>query len=103
MSAENVDEMATLPDGWTIGDIRRRAKCDRALLLDPKTPVYLAPNEPDRSVPLNVDLIVDFSGLYLARCVDDGEWYMGQRSAPEGPIFCWLSYGADLGIAIDNL
>ncbi|WP_405166306.1 hypothetical protein OG203_15185 [Nocardia sp. NBC_01499] len=103
MGMENIDDSTTLPDGWTISDVRRRAGIDAALLLDPSTPVYLAPNGPDQSTPLNVDLILDFSCLYLARCVDDSEWYMCQRAAPEQPIFCWSSYGADLGTAIDNL
>ncbi|MRH87031.1 hypothetical protein GFY24_06040 [Nocardia sp. SYP-A9097] len=103
VSTENVDDNTPLPDGWTIGDVRRRSRDGAARLLDPSTPVYLAPNEPDQSVPLNIDLIVDFSGLYLARCVDDGEWYMGQRATPDEPILCWSSYGDDLSTAIDNL
>ncbi|MCP9620813.1 hypothetical protein FOH10_25675 [Nocardia otitidiscaviarum] len=92
-----------LPDGWTIDEIRRRAKSESAVLLDPSTRVYLAPNGSDQSDPLNVDLILDFSGLCLARCVDDAEWYMGNRGTAGEPIFCWSSYGDDLGTAIDNL
>ncbi|MEU6185752.1 hypothetical protein [Nocardia sp. NPDC047038] len=52
---------------------------------------------------MEVDPIIGFTGLCLARCVDDGEWYMGHRGEPGEPIFCWSSYGADLGIAIDGL
>ncbi|MFI9507913.1 hypothetical protein [Nocardia sp. NPDC052566] len=52
---------------------------------------------------MDVDLIIGFTGLCLARCVDDGEWYMGDRGEPGEPIFCWSSYGADLGAAIDGL
>lgn len=92
-----------LPTGWTLSDVRHRSRDNSALLLDPSVPVFLAPFGPDQSVPLTVDLILEFSDLYLARCVDDGEWYMGQRAAPEGPILCWSSYGADLETAIDNL
>lgn len=68
-----------------------------------RSAVYLAPNGPDQSASLIVDLILDFSGLYLARRVNDSEWYLGQRATPEEPILCWSSYGADLGTAIDNL
>ncbi|MFD4351431.1 hypothetical protein ACFWPX_02670 [Nocardia sp. NPDC058518] len=103
MGTKDFHDNTTLPTGWTLSDVRRRARDDVALSLDPSTPVYLAPYGPDESAPLNVDIILDFSGLYLARCIDDSEWYMGQRAAPEEPILCWSSYGEDLGTAIDNL
>ena len=103
MSTHNTDDSTPLPDGWTIEDVRRRSQDNAARLLDPSTPIHLAPNGLDQSVPLNVDLVVDFSGLYLAHCTEDGEWYMGQRAASNEPILCWASYGDDLGTAIDNL
>ncbi|MEV0251633.1 hypothetical protein AB0H76_33945 [Nocardia sp. NPDC050712] len=103
MSTENADDNTSLPAGWTIGDVRQRSQDNAARLVDPSTPVYLAPNGPGQSAPLDVDLIMDFSGLYLARCVDDSEWYMGQRATPDEPILCWSSYSDDLGTAIDNL
>ncbi|MFB7718705.1 hypothetical protein [Nocardia sp. NPDC056100] len=103
MSTDRADAETRLPDGWTLDDVRRRSQIDAIRLLDPSTPVYLEPNRFGESVRLNVDLIVDFSCLYLARCVDDSEWYMGQRGAPDEPIRCWSSYGDDLGAAIDNL
>ncbi|WP_168436072.1 hypothetical protein [Nocardia vermiculata] len=103
VSTHNTDDNTPLPDGWTIEGVRRRSQDDAARLLDLSTPVYLAPNGLDHSVAVNVDLIVEFSGLHLARCVEDGEWYMGQRAASDEPILCWASYGDDLGTAIDNL
>ncbi len=72
-------------------------------MADPSTLVYRTPSRPEQGAPLNVDLVVDLSGLYLARSVDDGEWHMGQRTSPHEPILCWSSYGDDLGSAIDNL
>ncbi|MFI2281326.1 hypothetical protein [Nocardia beijingensis] len=96
-------DKGTLPSEWTIDAVRRRAQDSTVELLDPSTPVFLAPLEPSEGVALEVDLIIGFTGLCLARCVDDGEWYMGHRGEPGEPIFCWSSYGADLGIAIDGL
>ncbi|MET8878185.1 hypothetical protein [Nocardia sp. NPDC004604] len=93
----------TLPDGWTIDEVRQRAQDSTVELLDPSTPVFLHPTEPDQAVSLEVDLIIGFTGLCLARCMEDGEWYMGHRGQPGDPIFCWSSYGADLGTAIDGL
>ncbi|WP_433524215.1 hypothetical protein ACQPZ2_03145 [Nocardia pseudovaccinii] len=96
-------DKGTLPNGWTIDEVRRRAQDSTVELLDPNTLVFLAPLEPSQGVSLEVDLIIGFTGLCLARSVDDGEWYMGHRGEPGEPIFCWSSYGADLGTAIDGL
>ncbi|MEV6137167.1 hypothetical protein AB0L63_14120 [Nocardia sp. NPDC051990] len=92
-----------LPDGWTINEVRQRAQDNTVELLDPSTRVFLRFAESDQAVFLEVDLIIGFTGLCLARCIEDGEWYMGDRGRSGEPIFCWSSYGADLGTAIDSL
>ncbi|WP_159080599.1 hypothetical protein [Nocardia suismassiliense] len=96
-------EKSILPDGWTIQEVRQRAQDDTVEVLDPCTPVFHAPREPDQSAPLDVDVIIGFTGLCLAHLVANGEWYMGHRVEPGEPIYCWSSYGADLGAAIDGL
>ncbi|WP_280456889.1 hypothetical protein [Nocardia carnea] len=98
-----VMDKGMLPDQWTIEEVRRRARDSTVELLDSSTPVFLAPLDPSRGVSLKVDLIIGFTGLCLARCADDGEWYMGHRSGPGEPIFCWSGYGTGLGTAIDGL
>lgn len=92
-----------LPDGWTIDEVRRRAQDSTAELLDPRTPVFLEPGESGRKVRLEIDIIVGFTGLFLARCADDGEWYMGSRAPSDESLSCWSSYSTDFGAAIDGL
>lgn len=100
-------DTGTLPDGWTLEQIRRRADDDTADLLDPNTPVFLDAPHPNQGAPLAVDLIIGFTSLCLARSVDRsneyGDWFMSHRTGPGEPILCWASYGADLGAAIDSL
>ncbi|NKY42554.1 hypothetical protein [Nocardia cerradoensis] len=78
-----------LPGGWTVDEVRQRAADRTVELLDSSTPVVLQPNEPDQAVCSEVDVIIGFTGLCLARCVEDGEWSMGRRSRPGEPLFCW--------------
>ncbi|MFB8003960.1 hypothetical protein [Nocardia sp. NPDC056000] len=103
----SVTGTGTLPDGWTLEEIRVRAADDGVELLDPATPVLLDGPRSGQGVPLAVDLIIAFSSLCLARSVDHanhhGDWFMGHRAGPGEPILCWASYGADLGAAIDGL
>ncbi|WP_067545033.1 hypothetical protein [Nocardia crassostreae] len=100
-------DTSTLPDGWTLEEIRQRADDNAVELLDPSTPVFLDASHPNQGAPLAVDLIIGFSSLCLARSVDHrnhyGDWFMGPRPGTGESILCWASYGADLGAAIDGL